>query len=193
VADQAGRASSEGSLTRDLDDELVRLAGRVQASAVAHGITLATAESCTGGLVGHLITAVPGSSAYYRGGIVSYADDVKAELLGVPADMLRRHGAVSAQVARAMADGARARLAADLAVAVTGVAGPGGGTAAKPVGLTYVALAGPSGGDVQRHVWDGDRAANKRLSAEAALHIVISALEHLAEESVGEVDLGHRP
>jgi PncC family amidohydrolase len=113
-------------------------------------------------------------------------------MLGVPADALHRHGAVSAQVARAMADGARARLAADLAVAVTGVAGPAGGTDAKPVGLTYVAIAGPSGGEVQRHLWDGDRATNKRCSAEAALLMLLSALERLAADPVGEVDQGPR-
>jgi PncC family amidohydrolase len=125
--------------------------------------------------VGHCITAVPGSSAYYLGGVISYADEVKAGLLDVPAELLLRHGAVSAQVAVAMAEGIRARLGCDLAVAVTGVAGPEGGTAAKPVGLTYVATSGPGGSEVRRQVWVGDRAANKAQSAALALELLIAA------------------
>ena len=122
-------------------DPLVVLAARLQARCVALGITVATAESCTGGLVAHALTEVPGSSAYVRGGIVAYANDVKAEQLGVPQAALEAHGAVSAQVAVAMAEGARERLHADLGVGVTGVAGPDGGTEEKPVGLVYVAVA----------------------------------------------------
>jgi len=104
------------------------------------GLTLATAESCTGGLLGDRITNIPGSSAYYQGGVVSYSNRAKVELLGVPSPVIAAHGAVSAETALAMAGGARARLRADLALAITGVAGPGGGTAAKPVGLVYLAL-----------------------------------------------------
>jgi PncC family amidohydrolase len=179
VADPPGRTTSKGPLTGPPDD-LESLAGRLQALAIARRISVATAESCTGGLVGHVITAVPGSSGYYRGGVVSYADDVKAGLLGVSSEALARHGAVSAQVARAMAAGARLRIGADLAVAVTGVAGPDGGTASKPVGLTYIAVAGPAGSDVQRHVWEGDRTVNKQRSAAAALLMLIDAVERLA-------------
>ena len=140
---------------------------------MARGVTLATAESCTGGLVAHLITEVPGSSAYLRGGIVAYADDVKRTALGVPAEVLAAHGAVSAQVALAMADGVRHALGTDLGVAVTGVAGPGGGSEAKPVGLVYVAIAGLGMPDVRRFLWSGDRTANKRSSAEAALGMLL--------------------
>lgn len=184
MADPAGRASEEGILTQP-SDELAGLATTLQALALERRRSVATAESCTGGLVGHVITAIPGSSAYYLGGIVSYADLAKQRLLGVPADALQRHGAVSAQVARAMAEGARASLGADVAVSVTGVAGPDGGTAAKPVGLTYVAVAGPAGTEVQRHVWSGDRAANKGQSAAAALRLLIAVLQPLGAADPG--------
>lgn len=140
------------------------------------GLHLATAESCTGGLVAHLITEVPGSSDYFAGGLVTYANDVKVTLAEVPADALGAHGAVSAQVAKAMAEGTRRRLGVDVAVAVTGVAGPDGGTADKPVGLTYVAIADGDGSDVRRHVWDSDRSGNKRLSAAAALDFVLERI-----------------
>ena len=154
-------------------DPLVALAARLGARCVARGLTVATAESCTGGLVAHLITEVPGSSAYLRGGIVAYADDVKRTALGVPAEVLVAHGAVSAQVALAMADGVRHALGADLGVAVTGVAGPDGGSEAKPVGLVYVAVTGLGTPEVRRFQWSGDRTANKRSSAEAALGMLL--------------------
>ncbi len=154
--------------------DLASLAARLQGLALERGFSVGTAESCTGGLVGHRLTAIPGSSAYYLGGVVSYSDALKVDLLGVPAETIDHHGAVSAQVAVAMADGARARLGCDYAVAVTGVAGPDGGTAAKPVGLTYVAAAGPLGHRVERHVWDGDRAANKEESAAAAIELLLA-------------------
>ncbi len=158
------------------DEELLELARRVGTVCRERGIRVGTAESCTGGLVAHLITEVPGSSDYFAGGFVTYSNDLKTGLVDVPVDVLDAHGAVSAQVARAMADGARRRLAVDLAVAVTGVAGPDGGTAAKPVGLTYVAVADADGDDVRRHVWDSDRTGNKRLSAAAALDLVLARL-----------------
>jgi nicotinamide-nucleotide amidase len=156
------------------DEELVELAVRVGTACRDRGVRLATAESCTGGLVAHLITEVPGSSDYFTGGIVTYANEVKIGLVDVPADVLEAHGAVSAQVARAMAEGVRHRLSVNVAVSVTGVAGPDGGTAAKPVGLTYVAVADADGDDVRRFVWDSDRSGNKRLSAAAALELVLS-------------------
>lgn len=158
-------------------DPLVELAERLQASCVARGLTLATAESCTGGLIAHVITEVPGSSAYLAGGIVAYSNAVKERELGVPTDVLAAHGAVSAQVALAMADGARTRLGTDLGVAVTGVAGPDGGSAAKPVGLVYVAVAGAGEPVVRRFTWTGDRTENKRDSARVALELLVEQVE----------------
>jgi PncC family amidohydrolase len=155
------------------DERLTGLATRLQAACVAQGLRVATVESCTGGLVGHAITTVPGSSAYYLGGLITYADQLKRDQAGVPADVLAAHGAVSAQVALAMADGARTRLGADLAVSVTGVAGPDGGSDAKPVGLTYIGVADARGADVHRHVWPGDRSANQLDSAAAALEFLL--------------------
>ncbi len=159
---------------------LVVLAGRLQARCLAAGLTVATAESCTGGLVAHLITQVAGSSGYFLGGVVAYSDAVKVAQLAVPQGVLDAHGAVSAQVARAMADGARARFGADLAVSVTGIAGPDGGTPAKPVGLTYLAVAGPAGTDVRRVVWPGDRSANKLSSAGLALEMLLAGADAAA-------------
>ena len=158
------------------DDELLDLAERVGAACRTAGVTLATAESCTGGLVAHLVTEVPGSSDYFRGALVTYADDVKSGLAGVPTGVLAAHGAVSAQTARAMAVGARVALGADVAVSITGIAGPAGGSDEKPVGLTYMAVADASGDDVQRHVWTLDRSGNKRASAAAALALVLDRL-----------------
>jgi PncC family amidohydrolase len=146
-------------------------------------LTVAVAESCTGGLVADAITDIPGSSGYFLGGVVSYSNDAKVALLGVSAEVLASHGAVSAQVGRAMAQGARERFSADLAAAVTGVAGPDGGTEAKPVGLTYVAIADAAGADVQRLVWSGDRAANKEASAAAVLELL---LEWASRTAAGE-------
>jgi len=152
-----------------LDEPLVALAERLQQACLASARTVATAESCTGGLVAASITAIPGSSGYFLGGLVTYADDAKTDLLGVPEPMLAAHGAVSAQVARAMASGARERFGATLAVSVTGVAGPDGGSPAKPVGLTYLGLAADDDVAVQRFLFDGDRAANRTAAATAAL------------------------
>jgi PncC family amidohydrolase len=153
--------------------DLVALAERLQGICLRRSLTVATAESCTGGLVAHILTEVPGSSGYFQGAVVTYSDDAKKTLLGVPDDVLAAHGAVSAQVARAMAAGARERLGVRLAVAVTGIAGPEGGSEAKPVGLTYVAVADEGGEEVRRFHWTGDRAENKRLSAEAALELLL--------------------
>lgn len=167
------------------DPELRPLVERLQAVCLAAGIRVAVAESCTGGRVGDALTDVAGSSGYVAGGIIAYEDRAKAALLAVPGETLARHGAVSAQVALAMAEGARARLAADLAVAVTGIAGPGGAAAGKPVGLTYVATSDAAGGVVRRYTWDGDREANKRSSARAALDLLLDRAELLAAGAVG--------
>ncbi|MBN1426713.1 CinA family nicotinamide mononucleotide deamidase-related protein [Candidatus Fermentibacteria bacterium] len=141
----------------------------VGALLTARGNSLVTAESCTGGLVAQLLTSIPGSSRYVLGGVVAYSNGLKERLLGVPGDMLRRHGAVSAEVASAMAEGARERLGGDWAISVTGIAGPDGGTEDKPVGLVLHGLAGPGGVDVARHVLGGDRAAVRMASARLAL------------------------
>jgi PncC family amidohydrolase len=158
------------------DEELLELARRVAAACREHKTRLGAAESCTGGLVGHVITEVPGSSDYFVGSLVTYANEIKVGLAAVPEQVLAAHGAVSAHVAKAMADGARQRLGVDMAVAVTGVAGPDGGSEAKPVGLTYVAVADADGDDVRRFVWASDRTGNKRLSAAAALELVVERL-----------------
>ena len=135
----------------------------------ARGWMLATAESCTGGLLGALITGVPGSSAYYVGGVVSYADSAKIRLLGVPRALLAEHGAVSASVAREMAGGVRRRLKADIGVGITGIAGPGGGSDRKPVGLVFISLAGPSGCLTRRFLFAGGRDSIRRAACVAAL------------------------
>jgi nicotinamide-nucleotide amidase len=138
----------------------------------AQGLTLGTAESCTGGLVAARLTDVPGSSDVFRGAIVAYANEVKAAQLGVSEEVLRDHGAVSEETAAAMARGARERLGIDVAVAVTGVAGPDGGTEEKPVGLVYLHAAGPSGELARRLDFPGDRETIRGRSAVAALHLV---------------------
>ncbi len=137
------------------------------------GRTLAVAESCTGGLVGHRLTQVPGSSAAFLGGVIAYDDAVKQSLLGVPAEVLEREGAVSEAAALAMAAGVRRLLRAKVSVAVTGIAGPTGDSTDKPLGLTYVALsAKPDVSVCERHLWQGDRQANKESSATAALSLL---------------------
>ncbi|TAK33335.1 MAG: CinA family protein [Chloroflexota bacterium] len=141
-------------------------------------MTLAVAESCTGGLLGSLVTDVPGSSAYFVGGVVSYANEAKRRLLGVPDEMLRQQGAVSEDVALAMARGARELFQVDVALAVTGIAGPAPETS-KPVGLVYVALAASDLESCREFRWTGDRIANKRRSAEAALQLLLDYLERL--------------
>lgn len=155
------------------DDELDASARRLGRALMKRGWQMAAAESCTGGLVGHVITQVPRSSDHFLGGVVSYSDGVKEGLLGVPADLIERVGAVSAEVAEAMTTGALERFpVARLVVSVTGIAGPDGGSAEKPVGLTYVAAAVRDGAAiVERHTWDFDRDGNKRASALAALEL----------------------
>jgi len=137
-------------------------------------LTLATAESCTGGLVAARLTSVPGSSAVFLGAVVAYADAVKRSALGVPAAVLQAHGAVSAEAAQAMARGGRERLGADVAVSVTGIAGPGGGTPEKPVGLVYLCASGPRGERARDFVFTGDRETVRARATVAALHLVRS-------------------
>jgi PncC family amidohydrolase len=164
----------------DSPEQLVDLAGRIQETCIAAGLTVALAESCTGGLIGHILTEIAGSSGYFRGGVISYSDEAKIELLDVDSEVLRAHGAVSAQVARQMALGARARLGADLGVSVTGIAGPDGGSPAKPVGLTYVGVADVNGVEVRRHLWQGSRSDNKRASVGSALELLLAHAEAVA-------------
>jgi PncC family amidohydrolase len=164
------------------DDPLVSLAARLGELCLGRGLRLATIESCTGGLVGHLITETPGSSAYYIGGFVTYSDQLKQDLVAVPRDVLVAHGAVSAQTAVAMATGGRARTGADVSGSVTGIAGPDGGSPDKPVGLTYVAVADAQGTLVRRHLWSGTRNYNKRASAEALLDLILERIVSSAIE-----------
>ena len=142
-------------------------------------LTLAVAESCTGGLLGTYITNIPGSSAYFEGGVIAYSDKVKRQVLGVPKDVLEQHGAVSPESASAMAKGARTLLRADLALATTGIAGPSGGTSEKPVGLVFVALASTCGTTCKKYCWPGDRWQNREWSAKAALALLHEHLSSL--------------
>jgi PncC family amidohydrolase len=167
------------------DPGLRPLAERLQEICLAAGLTVATAESCTGGRIADALTDVAGSSGYLRGGVVAYADAIKRELLGVPALVIEQHGAVSAQAARAMAAGARARLGVDLAVAVTGIAGPTGATPGKSVGLAYVAVADPAGIEIRRFTWSGGREANKAASANAALELLVERATVIAAGAAG--------
>jgi len=143
----------------------------------AAGATLATAESCTGGLVAHRITNVSGSSGYFLGGLVTYSNEAKVHFLGVSPDVLAAHGAVSEPVARAMAQGARRRFGADWAVGITGIAGPTGGTPQQPVGLVYIAVAGAHGAVATENRFEGSREEIKAQSAERALALLLERIE----------------
>ncbi len=141
------------------------------------GYTISTAESCTGGLIGHMLTNVPGSSEYYKGGIISYSNEAKICLLGVRHDTLSKYGAVSEQVAYEMADGIKRKLDTNLAIATTGIAGPGGGSEEKPVGLVYIALANPYSIEVKEFRFEGGRLENKENFAKSALNMLLKFLE----------------
>ena len=141
-----------------------------------NGLTISTAESCSGGLVAHRITNVSGSSACYLGGVVSYSNEAKERHLGVPHDLLVAHGAVSESVAREMAEGARRVFGSDYAVGVTGIAGPTGGTPEKPVGLVYIAVAGPHDTISMRNLFSGSREVIKDQTADAALALLMEQL-----------------
>jgi PncC family amidohydrolase len=140
------------------------------------GWTLAVAESCTGGLIGHRITAVAGSSDYFSGGVIAYANAVKVSLLGVSWDTLNSFGAVSQETVQEMAEGACRGLGADIAVSVSGIAGPGGGTPDKPVGTVWVGLAAPDGKWARVFHFPGNREENKAAAAEAALALLLDYL-----------------
>jgi nicotinamide-nucleotide amidase len=149
----------------------------------AGGLKLATAESCTGGLVGARLTDVPGASDAYVGGVVAYSNDAKSAHLRVPEEVLARHGAVSAEAAEAMAAGARAAFEADAAIAVTGIAGPGGGTAEKPVGLVFLHAQSPHGAAAERLHLPGDRDAVRARATVAALHLFRGLLSQSASDA----------
>jgi PncC family amidohydrolase len=143
----------------------------------AQGLTIAVAESCTGGLIAHRLTNVSGSSAYFIGGVVAYANEVKEQVLGVSGETLAAHGAISEETVREMARGARRLFDTDVAISAAGIAGPTGGTPQKPVGLVYVALAAPDFERCERHLWQGDRLENKQQTSEAALEMLRQYLE----------------
>ncbi|MHC4981983.1 MAG: competence/damage-inducible protein A [Planctomycetota bacterium] len=181
---RAGRRRLE-SVVRQIKDRLGKLVVAEDEATMAsvvgellrkRGEHLATAESCTGGLVGQLISSVPGSSDYYLGGVVAYANEVKRDSLGVDEKLLAAYGAVSEQVAAAMAEGCRERFASDWAVSVTGIAGPSGGTAEKPVGLVYVGVSGTGDTEVHEHILPGDRQTVRLRTALAALNYLRLAL-----------------
>ena len=154
------------------------LAVRVGEALRSRGWHIATAESCTGGLLASWLTDVPGSSDYVLGGVVAYANEAKHALLGVREATLERHGAVSAACARELAQGARTRFGAALAIGITGIAGPGGGSPGKPVGLTYLAAARERDVIVERHNFVGERAAVKRAAVQAALALILRLTGH---------------
>ncbi len=167
--------SIEVLVTDALEIEVGRLLQR-------HGLKLSLAESCTGGLISNRITDVPGSSEYFLGGVVSYAYEAKVDLLGVSWDTLKAYGAVSEQTVLEMARGARKALNTDIAVAVSGIAGPGGATPDKPVGTTWIALAAADVEQARLFQFSGSRVQNKASSAESALQFLLEYLSGLPEK-----------
>lgn len=161
----------------DSSDSSLKLSVLVGSLLRRQGLTLATAESCTGGFIGNLVTDVPGSSDYYVGGIIAYSNNTKTRLLGVKVATLRRSGAVSSAVVKEMAHGVRVRLRADVGIAVSGIAGPAGGTKKKPTGLVYVGLASDNHVCSQKFRFSGSRREVKEQAAAAALGLCRRALE----------------
>jgi nicotinamide-nucleotide amidase len=184
LAKAASAGAAEATSRRAADEVRARLGDHVYAEGFGslpesvaallaeRGLTLAVAESCTGGLAAELLTRTPGSSRYFLGGVVSYANAAKTELLGVPAALIAEHGAVSEPVARAMAEGIRARLSADIGLAFTGIAGPDGGSEQKPVGLVHWAVATATGTEHQQRVFIGDRQSIRRRAVFAGLDTI---------------------
>ncbi|MBQ3329097.1 MAG: CDP-diacylglycerol--glycerol-3-phosphate 3-phosphatidyltransferase [Eggerthellaceae bacterium] len=173
------QAAEHGELTEEAHDT----AARIVKSYTEAGATCATAESLTGGLIGAAITDVAGSSAVYKGGVVSYTNEVKHSALGVPDEVLASDGAVSEKTALAMADGARAKLGADVAVSVTGIAGPGGEEPGKPVGTVWIGLSTPEGTTAEHHVFEGDREEVRSSTVERALTLLANALGQPKEDT----------
>lgn len=169
----ASGGAPEPDLSRDVGETLL-----------AAGLDLAVAESCTGGLIGSLVTDASGSSRYFKGGVIAYSDEVKRVELGVPAELLKSAGAVSREVAEAMAEGARSKFNVGLAVSVTGIAGPDADGSRKPVGLTYIAVASRRGTASREFRFSGDRTSNRREAATQALRMVIDEAKAVAQASV---------
>lgn len=166
-----------GQIEERLGDSIFAFRGEQMEEVVGlrlavNGFTLASAESCTGGLVAHRLTEVPGSSNYFMEGVVTYSNEAKTRLLGVPAELIERHGAVSAEVAEAMAEGVKRRAATDFGLSVTGIAGPGGGTTEKPVGLVYISLADDAHTEHRRIMLPGDRHLIRWRASQAALDLL---------------------
>lgn len=158
------------------NEMIISLSTQVGASLRQRNLTVCAAESCTGGLLLSYLTDVAGSSAYVLGGFVTYSNAAKQQFAGVEASTLMAHGAVSEPTAHEMASGVRRAFSADFGISITGIAGPGGGTPAKPVGLVYIGLASADGVRVQRHVWPHDRAGNKAATVRAALQLLLDVL-----------------
>ncbi len=164
---------------RDKTADVPRLVRDLAHALAERSWKIAVAESCTGGSLGAAITDMPGSSAFFLGGVVAYESRLKTSLLGVSPQALAKHGAVSLEVAVQMADGCRARLGADLSVSITGIAGPGGGTASKPVGLVFIAVSTARGTQAEECRFPGDRADVRQRSVETALRLALAAAQNL--------------
>ncbi len=156
--------------------DTIKLLVRVSEVLKKKGLKVATAESCTGGLIGHTLTNISGSSEYYDRGMISYSNRAKMELLGVPEELLEKYGAVSEEVARAMAEGVREKSKVDIGVATTGIAGPTGGTKDKPVGLVYIGVSTREKTVVRRCLFHGSRLGNKESTCKAALELLLEVL-----------------
>jgi PncC family amidohydrolase len=154
----------------------INLVNKVSDELKKHQVTIATAESCTGGLLAHTLTNVSGSSTYFDRGVISYSNKAKQEVLGVPEEVLKKHGAVSREIAEAMAQGIRQRASVNYGLATTGIAGPTGGTKDKPVGLVYIAIATKDHVTVKRFLFSGDRLTNKESTCTAALELLLELL-----------------
>ncbi len=154
----------------------MNLEERLAATLVERNLTLATAESCTGGGLSHLLTSIPGASAFFIGGVIAYQNDVKIQWLGVPPEILTHHGAVSSQTAIAMAEGCLSLFKTDIAVSITGIAGPTGGSPEKPVGLVYLAVAVSRRTRVAEHRFPGDREQVRDQAIAAALKLILEAI-----------------
>jgi nicotinamide-nucleotide amidase len=163
-------------LERSLRVVDIELLNKISFQLKKQHLTVATAESCTGGLIAHTLTNISGSSDYFDRGIISYSNRAKIELLGIPETMLKEHGAVSEEVAKAMAEGVRKKSNVDIGLATTGIAGPTGGTKEKPVGLVYIAVSTADSIEVKRFQFSGNRLQNKESTCNAALTILLDYL-----------------